>query len=109
MYKTSLQESCCRKTCTKQVRYSRKSGGEEEPTKLLPNEDVSQLASTGFNHLHSKKTAINASNAEEVRKSQQSFSLMNMFLNLLQRDLIIFIVKNCNRRFKCRGNASIFN
>ncbi|XP_076935914.1 ubiquitin carboxyl-terminal hydrolase 14-like [Bidens hawaiensis] len=39
-------------------------GGEEESTKLLPNEDiVSQLASMGFNHLHCQKAAINTSNA----------------------------------------------
>ncbi|XP_076889305.1 ubiquitin carboxyl-terminal hydrolase 14-like isoform X2 [Bidens hawaiensis] len=38
--------------------------GEEESTKLLPNEDiVSQLASMGFNHLHCQKAAINTSNA----------------------------------------------
>ncbi|MFS7921077.1 putative ubiquitinyl hydrolase 1 [Helianthus anomalus] len=39
-------------------------GGEEESTKLMPNEDiVSQLASMGFNHLHCQKAAINTSNA----------------------------------------------
>lgn len=39
-------------------------GGQEEPAKLLPNDDiVSQLASMGFNQLHCQKAAINTSNA----------------------------------------------
>ncbi|KAL4554750.1 hypothetical protein LXL04_037353 [Taraxacum kok-saghyz] len=38
-------------------------GGQEEPTKVLPNEDiVSQLAGMGFNYLHCQKAAINTSN-----------------------------------------------
>lgn len=39
-------------------------GGQEESTKLQPNEDiVSQLAIMGFSHLHCQKAAINTSNA----------------------------------------------
>nr|GEX60884.1 ubiquitin carboxyl-terminal hydrolase 14 isoform X1 [Tanacetum cinerariifolium] len=39
-------------------------GGQEEPAKLLPNDDiVAQLASMGFNQLHCQKAAINTSNA----------------------------------------------
>ncbi|GKB93536.1 ubiquitin carboxyl-terminal hydrolase 14 isoform X3 [Tanacetum coccineum] len=39
-------------------------GGQEEPAKLLPNDDiVAQLSSMGFNQLHCQKAAINTSNA----------------------------------------------